>query len=202
MASVPIILIMDGTALFQSVLSPGEHLLWTGQPRKDNLIWAGVRYGILVAFVGKTIQLVWGMRPDPMPVLLQSELTLLAVILAIGGGYLGYLIHRTWFTAYAVTDRRLLMAVGRRRDRIRNVALADLAPVRVVFRPRVGKMLLFCKLDWTKGSGSAQVWTFVESGEADTWKRPWTPFEAESAAKLIETARAKSSVPGRVVVAS
>jgi hypothetical protein len=199
-AKVPIIRIMDGTELFQSALSPGEHLLWTGQPQKTAPISAGFGYVIIVTFVGKLIQLTWGV--NPIPGLLVLELTLLAALLAIAGGYIGRLIYRTWITAYAVTDRRLLMAVGRRRDKLRNVALTDLAPVRIQFVPRAGKMLHFLKLDWTAGTGSAQVWTFIESGEADTWKFPWTPAKPESVLQLIETARAKNAVPGRVVVAS
>jgi hypothetical protein len=156
----------------------------------------------VLAWVLKSIQIMWDMRPVPMPMLLQLELILLAAMVTIGGGYLGYLIYGTWITAYAVTDRRLLMAVGRQRDKMRNVTLADLAPARIVSRPRIGKMLLFLKVDWTAGSVSSQVWTFIESGKTDTWKRPWTPADAERVRQLIETARAKNAVPKRVIRAS
>ena len=102
-----------------------------------------------------------------MPVLLRLELLLFGAMLATGGSFLGLLIQRTWITAYAVTNQRLLMAVGRRHDKMRNVALADLAPVRIVFRRRVGKILFFYKINPTSSSGRAEVWTFLETGETD-----------------------------------
>ena len=81
------------------------------------------------------------------------------------------------------------MAVGPRRDKIRDVALADLALVSIVFRPHVGKMLWSYKIDRTTGSVSARVSTFLESGEDDKLKAPWTPRAAESVRQLIETTR-------------
>jgi hypothetical protein len=153
-------------------------------------MWAWLIYLILLVAGARGFQLLLSVRTDPMPVLLELDLMVLAAMFAAGGGFLGFLLRRTWSTAYAVTDQRLLIAVGQRRDRIRNIALADLALVRIVARPRVGKMLFFYKIPPALRSGPAGVFTLLETAESLSWKPPWTPSDAESVGQVIETARA------------
>jgi hypothetical protein len=176
---------MDGSALFQTVLDPGERLLWSGQPRKLTLCvaavnFAGLAVGLVYAFT-KTLRL----QTAPLPPILELELVLVAAMFAAVGYLLGTRLFRAWNTAYAATDRRLLMAVGPNRTGIRTVLLADLDPVTTEYRPKVGKVLLFRR----RGPEHLPVWSFLETGQPDSWKPAWAVSDIDDVRKLIEAAR-------------
>ncbi len=136
---------MDGAALFQKVLEPGERLLWTGQPRLLPLWKAGLQYlAILAGFCFVLDQLLMD-RAEPLPPFLAVELIVLLALCGIPGFFLLRQIRRTRSTAYALTDRRLFMAVGLRREKIRAVALSAIAPVGVVRISNRGKCCPFAR---------------------------------------------------------
>ena len=89
----------------------------------------------------------------------------------------------------AITNQRLLMALGPDRGQIREVALTDLASVYVHYRRRYG----YNALNFTKRGQSTRmsVWAFVDSGKPDKWDSPWIPEDPLSVRQMIEDARVK-----------
>jgi hypothetical protein len=94
--------------------------------------------------------------------------------------------------AYAVTDQRLLMMVGPRRDDVRMVALTALAPVEVMRRPKRDKMVQFS----LTGLDYAQpIWKCLDSGRVDGWSdSSWYVDNPDAVRKLIEDERIAAAV--------
>lgn len=112
------------------------------------------------------------------------------------------LLGRLWGKPmYALTNRRLLAAVGPRRDNMRAVSLTDLAPVQVetitvgrhsidvlYFRP-LRKSHRFTLTD-------DPVWKSLNSGKTDKWMHSyWHVDVPESVRRLVESARTACAVP-------
>jgi hypothetical protein len=180
---------MDGTVLFQSVLEPGERLVWTGRYSRTPAghilsLLIGV---VLMTVVVNTFRKVIAARTEPLPMLLQVELGALAVLIL----FMMLWPFRQYFkmkeAAYAVTDRRLLVAVGPEREKMREVALNALNPVKVM--QTRGLKVVFLTL---RGQGeTAPVWTFLGSGAIDKWgSHSWHVDDPESVCQVIETTRA------------
>jgi hypothetical protein len=182
---------MDGAALFQKVLDPGERLLWTGQPRLVPLWKAGLQYLAMLAGFGFVLRQLLMDRAEPLPPFLEVELTVLLALCGIPGFFLLRQIRRARSTAYALTDRRLFIAVGPRREKIRTVALSAIAPVGVVRHLKSGKVLFFCARgnESLPNGGQMPVWTFLTSGVTDKWTPVWNVRDPEYVQQLIESAR-------------
>lgn len=165
---------MDVASQFQTVLDPGERLLWTGQPRKLIFAVAGFNFAVLTVGLGYIFGKMQRLQTAPLPPVLELELVLVAFMLVAVGWMLGMRIFRAWKTAYAVTDRRLLTALGLNRPQVRTVPLADLDAVKTEYRPKMGKVLLFHRRGGSK--------PFV-----------WAVSDVEQVRKLIETARTAPS---------
>jgi hypothetical protein len=183
-------LLMDGSALFQTLLHPGERLLWTGRPRRESACMLAFLYIFITVEIVRTGRIV-ASKVGPFPVFLRVELIVLAGMFVVAGLFLGCRIWRFWTTAYAVTDRRLFLAVGARRENMRTVALEALDPVRIVLGSRSAKWLRFC-LRGTSGVPKEQrppVWKFLVSGQPDNRNAGWLVRDPERVRDLIETAR-------------
>lgn len=66
---------------------------------------------MLVGF-GGIFRKILMMQQQPLPLYLQIELMAVAVVLVLPIVFYWYRTHQTAMTTYAVTDRRLLIAVG------------------------------------------------------------------------------------------
>lgn len=164
---------MDGSALFEGLLDPGERLLWSGQPRKRVFAVAGINFAILAAGLGYVFGKMQGLEKAPLPPVLEFQLALVGVMLMAAGYLLGTRIFRAWTTAYAVTDRRLLAAMGRQ---CRTVPLAELDTIKTEYRPKMGKVLFFRR----QGAVRPIVWPVSD---------------VEQVRELIENARSAASSP-------
>jgi hypothetical protein len=181
---------MDSSALFQTVLNPGERLLWTGQKQRLMACMLAFLYIFATVEIVRTYGIV-ASKVGRFPVFLQLELIALAGMFVAAGVFLGGRIWRLWNTAYAVTNHRLLVAVGAGRENIRTVALEALDPVRIVLLPKSGKWLLFClrgTFDMPKEQ-RPPVWKFLVSGQPDNRNSKWLVRDPERVRDLIETAR-------------
>jgi hypothetical protein len=120
------------------------------------------------------------LRKAPLAVLARLEVTGVAAVVAALSISVGIWMWRTWNTAYGLTDRRLLMAVGPKREKMRTLALGELDPVRIVLRTRAGKLLLFAKVLLFCLSGTTcipnrqrpPIWKFLEAGERTRREAP------------------------------
>jgi hypothetical protein len=151
----------------------------------------------MATFFGHSLGKLLAMQKSH-PVPFDLELVSAAgVALSIAVGvHLGCKIRRMFRTVYALTDRRLLIAVGPRRDKIRVVALSALAPVGFVRTPNSGLMLNFTvRGAVSPGQSQPPVWKFLESGQADTWSPRWLVRDPERVRQLIEDARERVSPP-------
>jgi hypothetical protein len=181
---------MDGSALFQTVLHPGERLLWTGRPRRESACMLAFLYVFIAVEIWRTYRIV-APRTGPLPVYLQLELIVLAAMFVAAGIFLGRRIWRTWNTAYALTNQRLFAAVDAKREKVRTVALEALDPVRIVRLPKNGKGLAFC-LRGTAGMPREHrppVWKLLGSGQPAPGSAIWSVRDPIGVAQLIETAR-------------
>jgi hypothetical protein len=181
---------MDGSAMFQTVLQPGERLLWTGRPRREAACMLAFLYLFITVEIVRTSRIV-ASKVGAFPVFLQLELIALAGMFIVAGVFLGRRVWRFWNTAYAVTDHRLLVAVGASRENIRTVTLEALDPVKVVLGSRSGKRLRVC-LRGTSGMPREQrppAWKFLVSGQSDKTNTMWLVRDPERVRDLIETAR-------------
>jgi len=165
---------MDGSALFAPVLEAGERLLWSGEPRKLIFAVAAFNFAILTVGLGYIFGKIHRLQTAPLPRVLEFELVLVAIMLVAVAYMLGTRIFRAWKTAYAVTDRRLLTALGPDRSHIRSVLLADLDAVKVEYRPKMGKVLLF------RRRGGLRPWV-------------WAVGDVDAVRQLIESARTAAS---------
>ena len=111
----------------------------------------------------------------PFPAYLRVELAGVAVFLCFPIFWFWYQLNQRRNTAYALANRRLLVAVGLQREKMRAVKLEALDRVRVLPSRRGGKVLRFT----LKGQDSiAPVWTSLD-GRADKW----APIRAELRAR-------------------
>jgi hypothetical protein len=181
---------MDGSALFEAVLDPGERLLWSGQPRKLILGVAGFNFAILTVGLGYIFGKLQRLQTAPLPFVLEMELVLVAFMLLAAGYLLGKRIFRGWITAYAVTDHRLLMALGAHRDRIRSMPLDELDAVKTEYRPRMGKVLSF------RRRGYSKPWVWVIGDVEQARNLIETSRNAASSSAGNESSRSSTIVPG------
>jgi len=159
---------------FKRSLIPAGRLLWTGRPRREAACMLTFLYLFTTVEIVRTSRIV-APKVGPLPAYLQLELIALAGMFVAAGVFLGRRIWRFWNTAYAVTDHRLLVAVGESRENIRTVALEALDPVKVVPGSRSGKRLRVC-LRGTAGMPEEQrppVWKFLVSGQPDNRNAMW-----------------------------
>jgi hypothetical protein len=135
---------MDGRALSQSVLNPRESLLWTGVPLfASGRRLGAVAIGLLFVF---TVGLFFGNAPIPphMGFRRMAGLVLgVALFCSIPFSLIRFGLRGDRTKAYALTNQRLLMTVGQRREDIRMVALTALAPVEVMRQSKHDKMVQF-----------------------------------------------------------
>jgi hypothetical protein len=159
---------MDAEDLFEPVLDPDERLLWSGVPRKLILTAAAVNFALLTVLLGYICGKMTRLRTAPFSAGLKVEVILVAFMFLALGYTLGRRVFRSWKTVYAVTDRRLWMALGP--HEIRSTPLAELDAVQTEYRPRTGKVLSFRLRDESK-------------------PRVWAIKDAEKVRHLIESAR-------------
>jgi hypothetical protein len=137
---------MDGRALFQSVLNPRENLLWIGEPPcASGRRLGAAAIGLLFVF---TVALFFRNAPIPPHMGFQRMAGLVfgvALFCTIPFSLIQFSLRGDRTKSFALTDYRLLMTVGPRREDVRMVALMALAPVEVMrdSRGRHDKMLRF-----------------------------------------------------------
>jgi hypothetical protein len=171
---------------FAGVLNPGERLIWTGQPKRRIQAVLRPRYLVMLAAVIGCALVTWMSHlAGPLPIWAQIEL------IAAGGVFvapLWFLGREARATAYAVTSRRLLMAIG---PQIREVSLGELGPMRIHYVREYGTVLDFSRRgDGSRaGSGATPaVWTFLDTGKRDRVYRPWSVDDPEAVRQLIDAA--------------
>jgi len=97
--------------------------------------------------------------------------------------------------AYALTDQRLLIMVGLRREDLRMVALKALAPVEIMRQPKHDKMVQFSLTGTGLLRYAQPIWRCLDSGQVD--KRSdssWYVDDPDAARKLIKDARIAATV--------
>ena len=132
---------MDESALFRSVLQAGEVLLWCGGPPYIS----GRR---LAAFGIGTVMLCLPVvflltAPIPPHANIAVLITGILVFCAVPISMVRFAFKGDRVKAYAVTDQRLLLALGPRRTDLRAVALRDLDPVTLTRPSRSDRKLQF-----------------------------------------------------------
>jgi len=187
---------MDGRALFQSVLDPREKLLWVGEPPYAS----GRRVGAVAVGLLFVFAVVLFFKAAPMPPHMGFRRTAglvfaVALFCTIPFSLIRFGLRGDRGKAYALTDRRLLMAEGPRREDVRMVALTALAPVEVIRQPKHDKMVQFS----LPGEGllryAQPIWTCLDNGRVDTWSDSWWYVDDPDAVrKLIEDARLAAAV--------
>jgi hypothetical protein len=180
-------------SLLTSVLKRGEQLLWAGEPRRPWLSLPALRYVVMIAiaagYLFKELVVHYRTASEPLSIFLQMELITVGIALWSPAFLVLMTRRQDRNITYAITNQRLLMALGPNRDQIREVALTDLASVQVHYRRRYG----YNALNFTKRGQSAQmpVWVFADSGRPDRWDSPWIPEDPQFVRRMIEDARAK-----------
>jgi len=177
---------MDDCGLFNSVLNPGERLVWSyqRQPTASNRLMPYVIVGSglwLISFM--LLRDISRERPEPMPDWLRMELYCVAGFFFVLPALLYWLIPRlARNNAYALTDRRVLMAVGTRPEDIRAVALTALGHVWIAGRHELRLSMRYPE--------QKLVWTCPDTGKADKWAPPyWRVDNPTSVQELLENAR-------------
>jgi hypothetical protein len=187
---------MDGRALFQSVLNPREHLLWSGAPPSTSGRRIGaIAIGLLFVF---TVALFFSVVPIPPHMGFRRAGGLffgVALFCTIPFSLFRFGLRGDRAKAYALTNQRLLMLVGPRREDMRMVALSALAPVEVMRQPKHDKMVQFS----LTGTGLLRyvqpIWTCLDSRQLDTWSdSSWYVDDPDAVCKLIEDARVAGEI--------
>jgi hypothetical protein len=186
---------MDSSALFTGVLNPGERTVWSYQ-RQPILSGSLLKRFAIVASVlwfGAFMLLrdVSG-KGQQRPLWLRVELLCSAGWFFILPVFLCWLdLRSARNTAYALTDRRLLMALGPQRKDIRAVALTALGRVQIVTRRGSGRQLLLnLRRPQRTFFGPKSVWTFLDTGETDKRATPYLRVDDPAAVQqLLENAR-------------
>ena len=101
---------METLALLQSVLEPGESLLWSGPPKRPAGATLAIPLMMLIGF-GDIFRKSLIRQPRPLPFYLQMELIAVAAVLIAPIVFFRYRSRQTAITTYAVTGRRLRMLV-------------------------------------------------------------------------------------------
>jgi hypothetical protein len=180
---------MDASGRFTSVLNPGEHLVWSYQVRvKRSGAIAGFTIVASTLWAGSFMFLRDASRAYARTLWLRAEL------IGVAGYFLLLPVFVLWLklrwarkTAYALTDRRVLMAVGPRREDIREVALTALGRVMIV---NGHELLLTPRLPLRSFFKPPSVWTFPDTGKPDQWASPyWRVPDSASVQELLENAR-------------
>ena len=177
--------VLDQANPITGVLHPGENVIWMGQPKDGGLAVPSVPGRQLVAIaagIGFIFETLASHCAGPLPVSAKIEIFSAGGLLMAPLYWLG---REARMTTYAVTNQRLLMAVGPDRAQIRELTLAELGPVRIYYDRRYGRVLSFAK----RGPlNAASVWTFLDSGRKDRWFDPWMVDDPEAVRQLIEAA--------------
>ena len=187
---------MEARSLFQSVLSPREKLLWIGEPP-----WAtGRRLGAVaigLLFVFTVVLFFWTV---PLPAHLGFRRTAglffgVALFCTIPFSLLRFGLRGDRTKAYALTDERLLIMVGPRREDVRMVALTALAPVELMRQPKHDKMVQFSLTSTGLLRYAQPIWRCLDSGQVDAWSdSSWYVADPDALRKLIEDARIAAAV--------
>jgi hypothetical protein len=128
----------------------------------------------------------------------QRPLWLRVELLCIAGWFFILPVFLCWLqlrsarnTAYALTDRRMLLALGPQRKDIRAVALKALGRVQIVSRYGGGReLLLNLRRPERTFFGPKSVWTFLDTGETDKRATPYLRVDdPASVQQLLENAR-------------
>jgi hypothetical protein len=182
---------MEARALFQSVLSPREKLLWIGEPP-----WAtgrrlgAVAIGLLFVF---TVALFFWIAPLPDHLGFRRTAGLflgVALYCTVPFSLIRFGLCGDRTKAYALTDQRLLIMVGPRREDVRMIALTALAPVEIMRQPKHDKMVQFSLTGTGLLRYAHPIWRCLDSGRVDTWSDSnWYVDDPEAVRKLIEGAR-------------
>jgi hypothetical protein len=173
---LPIRIDMDGTELFQSVLAPGESLLWTGQRAgavRDTIVGLLIPVIMTVGLI-RVFAKVSGYWTGPLPLYLRLEFGLIVALLVLPWILAWRQFRRAKDTAYAVTERRLMVAAGPEREKIREVSLQAVDRVRIR-NDRRGRGLYF----GLRGKPENVVW--AGSG--------WRVEDPQAVQKMVEEAR-------------
>lgn len=185
---------MNGSALFIGVLNPGERIVWSFQRQSlgSSLL---KRFAIVAGPLWfMALMLLYDIfRKGPeLPLSLRVELLCGAGWFFILPVFMSWLdFHSARNTAYALTDRRMLMALGPQRKDIRAVALTALGRVEIIsaYGGR-GKLLLNLRRPERTFFGPKSVWTFLDTGETDKRATPYLRVDdPTSVQKLLENAR-------------
>jgi hypothetical protein len=187
---------MNGRALFQRVLNPRENLLWIGKPPCASRRRLGaVAIGLLFVF---TVALFFRNAPIPPHMGFQRTAELffgVALFCTIPFSLIRFGLRGDRAKAYALTNQRLLMTVGPRREDVRMVALAALAPVEIMRRPKHDKMVQFSLTGTGLLRYAQPIWTRLDNGRADAWSdSSWYVDDPVAVQKLIEDARIAAAV--------
>lgn len=91
-------LLMDGSVIFETVLDPGERLLWSGAPRKPILAVAGFNFAVLTVGLGYISGKLTRLQTAPLPAVLKVEFILVAFMFLFLAYMLGRRIFRAWRT--------------------------------------------------------------------------------------------------------
>lgn len=182
---------VDGPEVLTGVLDPDEHLVWWYERERQSETGNFIRRAAIVAAMPWTIAFLFFQESFRLghkrPVWLRAE------ILCAAGFFFVLPVVFTWLiphlgrsTVYALTNRRVLMALGPRRENLRAVALKELGRVEVV---NVHELLLTLRAE-EKYRGRKALWTFLDTGRDDKWASPrWRVRDPESVQELLEKAR-------------
>jgi hypothetical protein len=175
---------------FTGVLKQGERLLWVGPMKptsRGSLALVSIVIALGLASLGKDIALQNGRS---LPFCLRAE-----AIAALGVSAMAlpltmwYQFRQARTTMYAVTNLRLLVAIGLSPNHIRASALSELGKMPIApARRSADKVLHLLQRD----SGMPPTWAFVHNGKIDaSFAMPyWSVNNPESVRQIIESARA------------
>jgi hypothetical protein len=191
---------MEPAKVFEDILTPGERLLWSGKMVTIPLglgIWCPILLlsGLVVSFV---MPLLFGTMRGPVPT---EGIVAMGACAALAVAACAWAVRTNRAdaeTVYAVTDRRLLCAVGEQRSGIREVALSRLegafvSPAQHGPVINHGQLVEFTLLKEHQSLLLPGMWRFAESGKPDAWRaRSWR----------VENPRLVAGLAGRAIVSS
>jgi hypothetical protein len=115
------------------VLHPGENVIWMGRPKGGGLaipLLPGRQLAVIAAGIGFIFETLVSHWAGPLPMFAKIELFAAGGLLMTPLYWLGQEARRT---TYAVTNQRLLMAVGPDRAQVRKLTLAELGPAQIFY---------------------------------------------------------------------
>ena len=186
---------MDVYAPFQGVLQSQERLLWAGRPAQGPRFarMARPRYLAVLLAIGYACSKLLAHWQSPLPAAIQIELAAAVLILVAPLIWVWFHFRRIPNTVYAVTNQRLFIAVGARREKIRTVKLDQLAPVRLHTGRQGSTVVAFRVIGQY---ARIPIWTFLVSGKIDKWSQPtWRVDDPAALQELIETVRDRACNP-------